>query len=60
MNDGVLAQTSYRVSLSADGNLYWVCEADGKAVRHERDPKSRSWQRAKAMLIGMRPAVHQL
>jgi cardiolipin synthase C len=60
MNEGVLAQTSYRVLLDADGNLYWVSEAEGTAVRYDRDPKSTSWQRIKAMLIGMLPVMDQL
>ena len=45
MNEGVLAQVSYRVLLDADGNLYWVSESGGKSVRTTR-PKSTSWQRA--------------
>jgi putative cardiolipin synthase len=60
MNGGVLAQVSYRVLLDADGRLYWVAETEGKAVRYDRDPKSTSWQRAKAMLIGMLPVMNQL
>ena len=52
MNEGVLAQSSYRVLLNADGKLYWVSEAEGKAVRYDRDPKSTFWQRTKATLIG--------
>ena len=60
MNDGVLPQSSYRVLLDPDGNLYWVTETEGKAVRYDRDPNSTSWQRAKAMLIGMLPVMDQL
>jgi putative cardiolipin synthase len=60
MNGGTLAQTSYRVLLNADGKLHWASEAEGKAVRYDRDPKSTSWQRAKAMLIGMLPVMDQL
>jgi putative cardiolipin synthase len=60
MNDGVLPQSSYRVLLDPDDNLYWVTETEGKAVRYDRDPNSTSWQRAKAMLIGMLPVMDQL
>jgi hypothetical protein len=46
--------------LDPDDNLYWVTETEGKAVRYDRDPNSTSWQRAKAMLIGMLPVMDQL
>ncbi|MFN0129095.1 MAG: phospholipase D family protein [Verrucomicrobiales bacterium] len=60
MNEGVLAPSSYQVLLSADGNLYWVSEEEGKAVRYDRDPGSTFWQRTKARLIGMLPIMDQL
>jgi hypothetical protein len=60
MNEGVLAQSSYRVLSDQDGNLYWVTETEGKAERYDHDPNSTSWQRAKAMLIGMLPVMDQL
>jgi putative cardiolipin synthase len=60
MNEGVSAQSSYRVSLDPNGNLCWVTETEGKAVRYDHDPNSTPWQRAKALLIGMLPIMNQL
>ena len=60
MNEGVAAQNSYRVLLDPEGKLSWVTETEGMTERHTRDPNSTSWQRTKAMLIGMLPVLNQL
>jgi putative cardiolipin synthase len=60
MDEGVLAQNSYRVLLDADGDLYWVTETDGKAERYDHDPDTTVWQRAAVRIIGILPVTDQL
>jgi putative cardiolipin synthase len=60
MEEGVRPENAYRVLLDEDGELYWVTEVDGNAVRYTQEPESTFGQRFMSGFIMMLPVEHQL
>jgi putative cardiolipin synthase len=60
MNEGILPQNAYRLSLDDDGDLVWTTMTDGIEVRYYKDPLSTFGQRFSAGFIGILPMESQL
>ncbi|WON73773.1 phospholipase D family protein [Nitrosospira sp. Is2] len=46
---------TYEVGLSDTGQLYWVERRDGEQVRHDVEPGTTFWQRARVWIISLLP-----
>ena len=60
MDEGVLPENSYRVTLDEDGRLVWTTEIDGEEVRYHKDPETTFGQRFMSGFIMLLPVEHQL
>ena len=60
MEEGVLPENSYRVTLDENGDLVWTTIIDGKEVRYDKDPLSTWGQRFTAGVISILPVHSQL
>jgi putative cardiolipin synthase len=60
MDEGVLPEHAYRLSLDGDGDLVWTTENDGVTAQYDKDPMSTWWQRFVAGFIGILPVESQL
>jgi putative cardiolipin synthase len=60
MDEGVLPENSYRVTLDEEGDLVWTAETDGVEVEFHKDPESGMWDRFVSGLIALFPIEHQL
>lgn len=60
MDEGVLPENSYRVTLDEDGNLLWTTVIDGVEVTFDKDPLSTFGQRFMSGFISILPVHSQL
>jgi putative cardiolipin synthase len=60
MDEGVLPQHAYRLTLDEDGDLLWTAANDGVEVQYHKDPMSTWWQRFMSGFIGILPVESQL
>ena len=60
MDEGVLPENSYRVTLDDDGKLLWTTVIDGAEVTFDKDPLSTFGQRFMSGFISIMPVHSQL
>jgi putative cardiolipin synthase len=53
--DNRIAAHAYEARLSDDGQLYWVERRNGELVRHDTEPGTSVWQRARVCFMGVLP-----
>ena len=46
---------SYEARLSAEGELYWVEQRNGRDLRHDTEPGTTFWQRTGVALLSLLP-----
>jgi cardiolipin synthase C len=47
--------TTYEVRLAESGELYWIERRGGESVRHDTEPGTSAWQRARVWLLSLLP-----
>jgi putative cardiolipin synthase len=47
--------TTYQVGLAGTGQLYWIERRGGESVRHDTEPGTSAWQRARVWLLSLLP-----
>jgi putative cardiolipin synthase len=47
--------TTYEVRLAETGELYWIEGRAGGSVRHDTDPGTSAWQRARIWFLSLLP-----
>jgi putative cardiolipin synthase len=47
--------TTYQVGLADTGQLYWIERRGGESVRHDTEPGTSAWQRARVWLLSLLP-----
>jgi len=60
MDEGVAADSSYRIVLGNDGDVIWISEVEGAERRWKHEPETSGWQRFVADLIKLFPIQSQL
>ena len=53
--DAVIPANAYEVRLSDTGQLYWLEQLNGKAVRYDTEPATTFWQRAGVKFLSVLP-----
>jgi putative cardiolipin synthase len=47
--------TTYEVRLADTGQLYWIERRGGESVRHDTEPGTSFWQRARVWFLSLLP-----
>lgn len=53
--DNGIPENAYEVSVSSNGDLYWLEYRGGKLLRHDTEPDTNFWQRAMVYLLSKLP-----
>ncbi len=60
MDEGVAADSSYRIVLGNDGDVIWISEVEGAERRWKHEPETSGWQRFVADVVKLFPIQSQL
>ena len=60
MDEGVLPDSAYHVTLDKDGRLVWSAENNGEKVQYGSEPGTSTWARLLFGFVGMLPIEDQL
>jgi putative cardiolipin synthase len=58
--DSRVPLNAYEVRLSKSGSLVWIERRDGTLIRHDTEPGTSSWERARVWLMSLLPIEGQL
>ena len=59
-DESISPQSAFRVTLDEDHDLLWTAEDDGKPVTFHEDPRTSTWYRFVAGVVGLLPIQSQL
>jgi putative cardiolipin synthase len=60
MDEGVVPENAYRVTLSEKGGLHWTTSVDGRETMFHKEPETSAWKRFVADFIKILPVESQL
>jgi putative cardiolipin synthase len=60
LDESILPESAFRVTLDESDDLLWTAEDDGKQVTFHKDPQAGFWQRFVTGIVRMLPIEKQL